>query len=150
MAAGPRYVYGFRVMEITGLPSGTVSLDCFGRTLADLHASLSRLQRKSIRFIALHDDVDVDPKTGAGASFFNDLTLLVKVGSNMNAGNVRAGIARARSLGVHCGRPPRRFSRAQACRLRQEGLSLSVIAARLGVPASTVADALKAQKRPQS
>jgi PadR family transcriptional regulator PadR len=24
MAAGPRYVYGFRVMEITGLPSGTV------------------------------------------------------------------------------------------------------------------------------
>ena len=126
------------------------SLDCFGRTLADLHASLSRLQRKSIRFIALHDDVDVDPKTGAGASFFNDLTLLVKVGSNMNASNVRAGIARARSLGKHCGRPPRRFSRTQACQLRQEGLSLSVIAARLGVPASTVADALKAQKRPPS
>jgi PadR family transcriptional regulator, regulatory protein PadR len=24
MAAGPRYVYGFRVMEITGLPGGTV------------------------------------------------------------------------------------------------------------------------------
>jgi DNA invertase Pin-like site-specific DNA recombinase len=126
------------------------SLDCFGRTLADLHASLSRLQRKSIRFIALHDDIDVDPKTGAGASFFNDLTLLVKVGSNMNAGNVRTGIARARSLGKPCGRPPRRFSRTHASRLRQEGLSLSVIAARPGVPASTVADALKAQKRPPS
>jgi DNA invertase Pin-like site-specific DNA recombinase len=126
------------------------SLDCFGRTLADLHASLSRLRRKGIRFIALHDEVDVDPKTGAGASFFNDLTLLVRVERNMHAGNVRTGIARARSLGKPCGRPPRRFSRTEACQLRQEGLSLSVIAARLGVPASTVADAVKGQKQPPS
>jgi DNA invertase Pin-like site-specific DNA recombinase len=126
------------------------SLDCFARSLADLQASLSWLQGKGIRFIALHDEVDVDPKTGAGESFFNDLTLLAKAQSNMNARNVRAGIDRARSLGVHCGRPPRRFSRAEACQLRQEGLSLRVIAARLGVPTSTVADALKAQKRARS
>jgi putative DNA-invertase from lambdoid prophage Rac len=125
------------------------SLDCFVRSLAELHASLSWLQGLGIRFLALHENVDVDPKTGAGKSFFDNLTLLAKAGKNMNARNVRAGIARARSLGVQCGRPPRKFSRAKAYQLRQEGLSLRAIGVRLGVPASTVADAIKAQKRPQ-
>jgi DNA invertase Pin-like site-specific DNA recombinase len=126
------------------------SLDCFARPLAELHASLSWLHGLGIRFIALHENVDVDPKTGAGKSFFDNLTLLAKAERNMNARIVRAGIARARSLGVQCGRPPRRFPRVQACQLRQEGLSLRAIGARLGVPASTVADALKVQKRPRS
>jgi hypothetical protein len=45
--------------------------------------------------------------------------------------------------GVHGGRPRRSFPRAQAHKLRKQGLSIRAIGARLGVPASTVADALK-------
>jgi hypothetical protein len=46
--------------------------------------------------------------------------------------------------GMHGGRPRRHFSRAHARQLRQQGLSIRAIGARMGVPASTVADALKA------
>ena len=45
------------------------------------------------------------------------------------------------------GRPLRSFPRAQARRLRTQGLSLRAIGARMGVPASTVADALKVTSR---
>ena len=41
------------------------------------------------------------------------------------------------------GRPLRRFPRGQARKLRQQGLSIRAIGVRLGVPASTVADALR-------
>ena len=45
------------------------------------------------------------------------------------------------------GRPLRSFPRAQARRLRTQGLSLRAIGARMGVPTSTVADALKVTSR---
>lgn len=45
--------------------------------------------------------------------------------------------------GAHGGRPRRSFPRAQARKLRKQGLSIRAIGARMGVPASTVADALK-------
>ena len=77
-----------------------------------------------IRFIAMNERIDLNPKTGAGESFLSHLTMLAKAESKMIVRNVRAGVARAKSLGVHCGRPQRRFSRAQACKLRQEGLSI--------------------------
>jgi DNA invertase Pin-like site-specific DNA recombinase len=119
------------------------SLDGFARSLADLCDNLSWLHRLGIRFITLHERLDLDPKTGAGQKFLDHLEILAKAESRMIVRNVRAGVARAKSLGVHCGRPLRRFPRAQACKLRREGLSISAIAARLGVPASTVADALR-------
>src|SRR5580693_8011766 len=119
------------------------SLDGFARSLADLCDNLTWLHRLGIRFITLHERLDLDPKTGAGQKFLDHLEILAKAESRMIVRNVRAGVARAKSLGVHCGRPLRRFPRAQACKLRREGLSISAIAARLGVPASTVADALR-------
>ena len=122
------------------------SLDCFARSLADLCENVTWLHGLGIRFIAVNEGIDLNPKTGAGESFFRYLTMLAKVESDMIVRNVRAGVARAKSLGVHCGRPRRRFARAQANKLRQEGLSIGAIAARLGVPASTVADELKAPK----
>lgn len=45
--------------------------------------------------------------------------------------------------GAQGGRPLRRFPRAQARKLRKQGLSIRAIGARMGVPASTVADALR-------
>jgi hypothetical protein len=45
------------------------------------------------------------------------------------------------------GRPLRSFPRAQARKLRNQGLSIRAISARMGVPASTVADALKVISR---
>lgn len=56
----------------------------------------------------------------------------------------RAGVDRARRAGKHCGRPKAMFRRDVARELRAEGWSWGKIAAELGVPASTVRDACRA------
>lgn len=63
----------------------------------------------------------------------------------------RAGVARAKREGKHCGRPRALFRRDVARELRQQGMSWSRIAAQLGVPVSTVRDACRpAESLPQN
>ena len=50
----------------------------------------------------------------------------------------KAGMARARSQGKHCGRPAKVFRHDQAVELRDAGMSWRKIAARLGVSFMTV------------
>ena len=116
------------------------SVDCFARSLAELSENVARLHRERIRFLAVGENIDIDPE--AGRSFFDTLTVLAKAERNMITRNVRAGVARAQSEGVHCGRPRRPFPRAEARKLRAQGCSIRAIAVQLGIPASTVADAL--------
>lgn len=54
----------------------------------------------------------------------------------------KAGLSTARRNGKTLGRPPKVFRRDEAVRLRGEGLSWGDIAKRLGVPVSTVRDAV--------
>ena len=122
------------------------SAACFARSLAELAETVARLYRENIRFVAVGESIDIDPRTEAGRRFFQDLTVLAKVERNMMIRNVRAGVARAQSEGVQCGRPRRSFSRAEARKLRAQGLSIRAVAAQLGVPTSTVADALQARR----
>jgi DNA invertase Pin-like site-specific DNA recombinase len=56
----------------------------------------------------------------------------------------KAGLARARRQGKHCGRPKRVFRRDQAVAMRNEGMSWRAIGAALGVPHTTVKDAVLA------
>jgi putative DNA-invertase from lambdoid prophage Rac len=119
------------------------SADCFARSLAELAENVARLYRENIRFLALGESIDINPRTEAGRRFFQDLTVLAKVERTMMTRNVRAGVAQAQSEGVHCGRPRRPFPRVEARKLRAQGLSIRAVAAQLGVPASTVADALQ-------
>jgi hypothetical protein len=56
---------------------------------------------------------------------------------------IRAGQRKAQLMGKHCGRPPREFDREKARRLRANGASFGAIAKVLGVPKSTVVDALR-------
>jgi putative DNA-invertase from lambdoid prophage Rac len=118
------------------------SVDCFALSLAELAENIARLHREGIRFVAVGESIDIDPETEAGRRFLQTLTVLDKVERKMITRNVRAGVARAQSKGVHCGRPRRSFPRAEARKLRAQGLSVRAIAVQLGIPASTVADAL--------
>jgi DNA invertase Pin-like site-specific DNA recombinase len=54
----------------------------------------------------------------------------------------KAGLARARREGKHCGRPRRVFRRDEAMRLRSEGWSWRRISGELGVPVKTIRTAL--------
>jgi len=118
------------------------SADCFARSLEELSENVARLHREGVRFLAVGDGIDINPETEAGQSFFRALTVWATVDRNMITRNVRTGVARAQSEGVHCGRPRRKFPRAEARKLRAQGISIRAIAAQLGIPASTVADAL--------
>ena len=118
------------------------SVDCFALSLAELAENVARLHREGIRFVAVGESIEIDPETEAGRRFLQTLTVLDKVERKMITRNVRAGVARAQSKGVHCGRPRRSFPRAEARKLRAQGLSVRAIAVQLGITASTVADAL--------
>jgi DNA invertase Pin-like site-specific DNA recombinase len=118
------------------------SADCFARSLAELSENVGRLHHQGIRFLSIDDSIDIDPETERGRRFFDNLAVLAKVESNIITRNVRTGVAGAQSKGVHCGRPRRQFARAEARKLRAEGLTIRAIADQLGIPASTVADAL--------
>lgn len=119
------------------------TLDCFADSLADLSETLTRLDAWGIRLLAADGRIDTDRQSRAGRAFLKALTVLVKVESKMILRNVRAGIAKAQSNGVHCGRPRLPFPRDRARRLQKQGLSIRAIAARLDIPAATVADAMK-------
>jgi putative DNA-invertase from lambdoid prophage Rac len=119
------------------------SVDCFGRSLAELSENVARLYWENIRFLATSEDFDIDPETEAGRRSFETLTILAKAEQRMISRSVRSGLAKAQRKGTHCGRPEREFPRAKARTLRARGISIRAIAARLGVPASTVADELR-------
>jgi DNA invertase Pin-like site-specific DNA recombinase len=119
------------------------SVECFARSLAELSENVARLHRYGIRFVSVADNIDIDPGTEAGRSFLANLTVLAAAQTRMITCNVRAGLARAQNEGAGCGRPRRQFERGEAKKLRSQGLSVRAIAARLGIPASALADALK-------
>ena len=58
----------------------------------------------------------------------------------------KAGMARARSQGKHCGRPAKVFRRDQAVELRKAGMSWRKIAAQFGVSFMTVKKAVQGCK----
>ena len=118
------------------------TLHCFARSLTELSATLSRLRQMEIRLISHAESIDIDLQTWEGAMLFHLLTVVMNAENSMIARNVRVGVARAQKKGTHCGRPRRRFPRAQARKLRKQGLSIRAIAARMGIPASTIAAAL--------
>jgi DNA invertase Pin-like site-specific DNA recombinase len=119
------------------------SVACFACSLPDLCEKVTWLNGLGIRFIAVGEDIDMDPHTGEGRSFLQHLSVLVKGESAMNVFHAHAGVARVQARGGHCGRPRRPMPLAEACKLRELGLSIRAIAVRLDVPASTLAAALK-------
>ena len=120
------------------------SLDCFARSLPELLAKLEQLDHFGVRLVTADGSVDTDKTTGQGPMFLQTLTVLVDAERRMIARKVRAGMERAKSDGVHCGRPRLSFPPAEVRGLREQGLSIRAIGARLGVSATTIAKALKA------
>jgi DNA invertase Pin-like site-specific DNA recombinase len=119
------------------------SLDCFARSLGELWTKVTSLHRFGIRFTTLAESIDIHQDTWDGRMFLHTLNVLVNAHNKMLVRNVRAGVAKAQTKGIHCGRPRRSFPHAEARKLRTQGLSIRAIAVRIGVPASTLAAALK-------
>jgi DNA invertase Pin-like site-specific DNA recombinase len=126
-------------------------LDRFGRSLQHLITNIQALDSFGVRFVCVTQGVDTDKNNPASRLMLHVLGAVAEFERGIIVERVKSGIAEARRRGVHCGRSKRVFRRDEAASLRKQGLSLRAIGLKLGVPFTTVADALKLyEKREKS
>lgn len=119
-------------------------LDRFGRSVVHLSQSLGDLRSWGVRFIAVTQSIDTDQANPTSNLLLNILAAIAEFEREMIVERVKAGVKEAKRKGKHCGRPKKVFPRGRALELREQGMSWSAVASELGVPISTVRDALRA------
>lgn len=116
--------------------------DRFARSTQHLLSALQEFQSLGIDFVSFGEGVDTS--TPMGRMIFTFLGGISEFELSILKDRVRSGIARAKSEGVRCGRPPLSIDTADIVRLRQEGKSLRQIAKAMGIGCGTVHRALSA------
>jgi putative DNA-invertase from lambdoid prophage Rac len=119
-------------------------LDRFGRSVLHLKQMLDDLKARGIRFVATSQDVDTDDHSATGGLMMNMLACIAEFERELIRERTALGVQSAKAAGKEIGRPKRVFDRHEAARLRDAGLSLRAVSKELGVPVSTIIDALKA------
>jgi putative DNA-invertase from lambdoid prophage Rac len=138
-------------------------IDHFARSMKDYVLTMLDLYKWKVRLICAAENVDTAADHPLAESQRSLLALLAKLERRIVASRVTAGIARSRrdsksgrigkkkhtrsGKDLPLGRPKRIFRRDEAIQLRMQGVSLRKIAAYLGVPFTTVADALKSVRK---
>ena len=114
-------------------------LDRFGRSALDLLSNIKVLEDAGVRFIAITQGIDIRPDGDAMSKLL--VTMLAAVATfelDLIRERTRLGVAKARRLGKHVGRP--RKGAVPRCeevtRLRSEGASWASIASALGCTSS--------------
>jgi putative DNA-invertase from lambdoid prophage Rac len=117
-------------------------LDRWGRSLADLIASLAELRDLGIAFVSLTEALDFT--TSAGRAMVGLLSVFAEFERDMIRERVKAGIAQARSEGKQHGRPPTASKKiAEVKRLYKKGWNKSEIARELKISRGSVINMLK-------
>jgi DNA invertase Pin-like site-specific DNA recombinase len=110
--------------------------DRFARSVKHLVDSLEEFRALGIDFISFTEGVDTT--TPSGELLFHVIGAVAQFERDLIAERVRAGIAHARALGKHIGRPRALIDSERVIALRREGQSLRSIARSLAVPVSRV------------
>ena len=114
--------------------------DRFARSLKQLIESLDEFSSLGIDFVSYTEGVDTTTPTGQ--LLFHIVGAVAQFERDLIAERVRAGLAHARAMGKHIGRPRARVDVEAVQNLRSKGNSLRVIATTLGIPVSRVRRAL--------
>ena len=114
--------------------------DRFARSLKHLIDSLEEFRALGIDFISYTEGIDTTTPTGQ--LLFHVVGAVGQFERDLIAGRVRAGLAHARAMGKHIGRPRAQTDVARVLSLRNQNVSLRGIAKALGVPVSRVRRAL--------
>lgn len=117
-------------------------LDRLGRSSRDVILTIDDLRQRGIVIRSLTEGLDTSTPTGR--AFAGLLAVLAELERETLLERVKAGIAAARADGRH-GRP-RTWTADQirhAHQLAAEGLSVRAIARRIGLPRSTLVDAMR-------
>ena len=118
-------------------------LDRWGRSVADLMATLRELTDLGVGFVSLTEALDLT--TPSGRAMAGMLAIFAEFEREILRERVRAGIAQARKEGRPHGRPrPASLKADEVLRLKAERLSHSEIARRLGIGRTSVRRILKA------
>jgi len=108
-----------------------VKLDRLARSTVHLVTLAKELEALGVDLIVL--DQSVDTTTPAGRLLFNVLAAIAEFERELIVERVRAGIRRAKSEGIHCGRPRKHdVNPEEAADLHRQGVTLSEIGRRLG------------------
>lgn len=114
--------------------------DRFARSLKHLIESLDEFSALGIDFISLTEGVDTT--TPPGQLLFHIVGAVAQFERDLIAERVRAGMAHARAMGKHIGRPRAAVDADAVNGLRSKGMSLRSIALTLHIPVSRVRRAL--------
>jgi DNA invertase Pin-like site-specific DNA recombinase len=117
-------------------------LDRWGRSMADLIATLAELRDLGIAFVSLTEALDFT--TSAGRAMVGLLSVFAEFERDMIRERVKAGIAQARSEGKQHGRPQTASKKvAEVKRLYKRGRNKSEIARELKISRGSVINMLK-------
>ena len=112
-------------------------LDRWGRSVADLLATLQELQHLGVGFVSLTEALDLT--TPAGRAMAALLAVFAEFEREVLRERVRAGLAHARENGKRLGRPlTAALQSDQVRKLRRSGLSKSAIARQLNIGRTSV------------
>jgi len=112
-------------------------LDRWGRSVADLLATLQELEHLGVGFVSLTEALDLT--TPAGRAMAGLLAVFAEFEREVLRERVRAGLAHARQNGKRLGRPlTAALHAAQVRKLRRTGLSKSEIARQLRIGRTSV------------
>ena len=112
-------------------------LDRWGRSVADLLATLQELEHLGVGFVSLTEALDLT--TPAGRAMAALLAVFAEFEREVLRERVRAGLAHARQNGKRLGRPVTAALHAdQVCKLFRRGISKSQIARRLNIGRTSV------------
>jgi DNA invertase Pin-like site-specific DNA recombinase len=125
-------------------------IDRFARSMKQFTGNILALDQAGVRFIAPNQGIDTDKQNPMGKFLMHIMAAFAELERGMIVDRVNAGLAEARRQGRVGGRRKRVFRRDEAFRLRESGMSFRKIAAQMGVPLATVADAVKAFGKPFS
>jgi DNA invertase Pin-like site-specific DNA recombinase len=114
--------------------------DRFARSLKHLIESLDEFSALGIDFVSYTEGVDTT--TPAGQLLFHIVGAVAQFERDLIAERVRAGMAHARAMGKHIGRPRAHVDVEAVRNLRSQAKSLRSIASTLGIPVSRVRRAL--------
>jgi DNA invertase Pin-like site-specific DNA recombinase len=112
-------------------------LDRWGRSVADLMATLREISELGVGFVSLTEALDLTTPTGRAMAGM--LAIFAEFEREILRERVRAGIAQARKEGRPHGRPQTASLKAdEVIRLKAERVSHSEIARRLGIGRTSV------------
>ena len=121
-------------------------LDRWGRSLADLVATLQELERLGVGFVSLTEALDLT--TPSGRAMAGMLAVFAEFEREILRERVRAGLAQARQNGKRLGRPVTAALHAdQVRKLHRAGISKAAIARRLQIGRTSVRRILAANRR---